>query len=328
MATTEVPEDPFQPNNWGRWGSDDERGALNLITPEKIKRALAIPSQGRVFQLGQIVVGAAQHSLFPVPVSPIGAQPIHVVSPTGGDWAPLPAGEHHEGMGADEVAKSFGVTADGVGYCEDYLTIRMHANATHVDALGHVWRDSQMYNGFRSEHVVSTGMRRLGIENLGAVVTRGILLDIAALNGVERLAASHTITTEELVAACERAGVELEAGDAVVLRTGWASRYFEDKEEWLQKTPGIDARSALWLAQRDVALVGSDTHRLEVYPFAPDGPKAPAHVVLLRNHGIHIIEMLVLEELSKAGAGEFLFNLIVLPVRGGTGCPVNPLAII
>jgi kynurenine formamidase len=289
--------------NWGRWGPDDQRGALNHLTPASILRALALPREGRVLNLSHPIQERG------VPMITSRPAPVHTFTVDGGDYA----------VG--------GKLSNGCGSAEDHLFMHLHGHTTHIDSLGHVWTGEQLYNGFSYLDIRSSGMRRLGIEHVGNVLTRGVLLDLPALRGVPHLAAGEEIGAAELERAVERLGVRLEPGDAVLIRTGWNRVYAEDPAAWERSWPGIGREAAAWLAERDPVLVGGDTPAVEASPF-PAGTTAPVHQLLLRDHGIYLVELLDLDALALDAPREFLFVAAPLRLRGGTGSPLNPLAIL
>jgi kynurenine formamidase len=289
--------------NWGRWGPDDETGALNLLTSASVLRALGLPKVGRVLDLSQPIQASG------VPMIASRPGPVHTFYVDGGDYA----------VG--------GKLSNGCGSAEDNLFLHIHGHTTHMDSIGHVWTGDQLYNGFPSLSIRSNGMRRLGIQNVGHVITRGILLDLAADLGVEHLAPSHAITAAELAAAAEQRQITIAPGDAVLIRTGWPAVYARDRAQWEDSSPGLGPDAAAWLAERDVVLVGADNPAVEALPFPP-GTTAPVHQVLLRDHGIYLLELLHLAELASARPGPFLFIAAPLRLRGGSGSPLNPLAVL
>jgi kynurenine formamidase len=287
-------------NNWGRWGDDDQRGALNLVTPAKTAAACADVREGRVITLGRQI----RHGM---PMATDRPGPTHVLTVDGGDYA---AG-----------ARTFGRAK----IADDFLSAAL-ALGTHIDGLAHVWEGDQLYNGHDANGVRSRGAKTLGIENVGGIVTRGVLFDVAALNGGP-LEPSHRISVAELEQCAEQAG-GVGAGDAVLVRTGWLLDRSRTPKELEALSPGIGIDAARWLAERDVVLVGADNFGVEVFPVEDPEAYIPVHLLLLREMGIHLLELLDLEELSQSGAKGFLFVLAALKVRGGINSPVNPLAII
>ncbi|MBL8584391.1 MAG: cyclase family protein, partial [Rhizobiaceae bacterium] len=183
-----------------------------------------------------------------------------------------------------------------------------------------------LYNGFAATEVKSNGAARLGVEKFGPIATRGVLLDFVAMNGGP-LPDGFAVGTEMVQAAVERAGTTLRVGDAVLLRTGWQERADAGGVVDFDHEPGIDAEAGLLLAEAGVALVGADNFAVEVLPFAA-GTVFPVHQRLIRDYGIPLLEGLVLAPLAAEGVHEFLFVAAPLPIAGGTGSPLNPVAIL
>lgn len=290
--------------NWGRWGENDELGAGNLLTPQHVLTSLRnAPSTGKVYSLAQPIRVAG------TPRSESGLS-LHLMIQDGGDYA---TGSLQPSPGGQSVAM-------------DYMFLRLHGSATHIDALGHVWAGDEIYNGHPSAQTSSAGLARCGVEKLASIVTRGVLLDVAAQADAGTLEASHEITVAELEASAERAGVTVDRGDAVLIRTGWSTVYANDPNRYVYDFPGIGLEAARWLAAKDVVLIGADNLGVEVrtreHPW-----DIPVHVCLLQEHGIYMLEMLELERIAADRVYEFLFVLAPLPIAGGSGSPVNPLAI-
>jgi len=197
---------------------------------------------------------------------------------------------------------------------------------THFDALGHISLNGAIHGvdditSWQDYH----GLKKGGIEQAPPAVTRGVLLDIAGLEGVSCLDAGYRIGAETLEKALERQKVGLEKGDAVLIRTGWI-QYFEDPMKYISHhdgCPGLVADGAQLLVKSGTAYVGSDTVALEKTP----APNLPVHVVLIVKNGVHILEALFLEELAADGVHEFMFMASPLKIRGGTASPVRPVAI-
>ncbi|MFR9805022.1 cyclase family protein [Pseudonocardia sp. RS010] len=289
-------------DNWGRWGPQDQAGALNLVTPEVTRRAAGLVRSGRTLSLAQ-------------PLGPATPSPGHrpglqrFMNRDAGDYA----------LGAR--------TPGGFKFAEDTVMVPTHSG-THVDALSHAWAGEHLYNGHPEASTRSTrGAQRCGAEHLVPVVTRGILVDLVAASGGP-LPPSAPVDAAALRDGIAEAGVEPEPGDAVLVRTGWweshgtAPDYFADE-------PGITGESAAWLAERDVALVGADNYAVERQTSEPG---FPAHLVLLHRHGVPLVENLALAELAEALAAEarstFLLLFAPLPLVGSTGSPVTPVAVL
>jgi kynurenine formamidase len=286
-------------DNWNRWGSEDERGALNHIDAAAVKRAAGLVPSGPV-------IGLAQPLSARTPFPPHRAGMQHFMGRSGGDYA---AGARRPG---------------GFQFAEDTLLMPAHIG-THIDALCHAWYDDQLYNGFPGAGTRgTTGASRCGIDKMGPIVTRGLLLDVAAISGAP-LPDGTAIGVADLEQASRAAGGEPAKGDVVLIRTGWVER--PSATVGFDREPGIDLAAALWLAEREVAVVGSDNFAVEVLPFAT-GTVFPVHQRLIRDFGIPLLEGLVLHPLAATGRHEFLFAASPLPVVGGTGSPLNPMAIL
>ena len=286
---------------WGRWGPDDETGALNLVGPGQVKRAIGLVREGRTVGLGQ-------------PLGPGTPVPAHrkaverLMMRDGGDYA---AGARSPG---------------GFQFAEEVLGFAAHSG-THMDALAHAWYGDRLYNGFPSTTVRSTtGALRCGADKLRPVVTRGVLLDVAAQRG-RRLEAGEVVGLDDVQAAADAAGVSPETGDVVLVRTGWYGATADPRDDYFEGEPGLDVDAARWLAEAGVAAVGADNYAIEVLPFTSEAV-FPVHQLLMRDFGVPLIEGMVLDELAEAGAGEFLLVAAPLPVVGGTAGPVCPVAVL
>ncbi len=288
---------------WGRWGENDERGALNLLDAQAVRRGLDAARLGRVIPLG-LPVQARQ-----VPVVPPRPPVLHTMLVDGADY---------------EAGARRG--PNGFQFADDHLSLPCHSG-THIDALSHVARDGLMYNGIPASEVRSrTGARRLGIDRVGGIVCRGVLIDVlGAANG--SLEAGRVITAADLERTLGRMAVQLQPGDAALIRTGWLQRFDESDPSWYEGEPGIDVDAAHWLADRGVVLVGADNFAVEVTPVA-SGELLPVHLALLQERGVYLLELLDLEPLVAAAAWTFTFVVAPLLITGGVGSPVNPLAII
>ncbi len=286
---------------WGRWGAEDEAGAANAIGAEQVRRAAGLVRCGRVIALSQPL-----HAKMPVPGHRAGL--LHFMGRDGGDYA---AGGKRPG---------------GFQFAEDTVVMPLHLG-THVDALCHAWCGDRLFNGFPGDTIRSTtGAARLGVEKLPPIVTRGVLLDVAA-DGP--LADGTAVTTAMLQAAAQRAGVMPEAGDAVLIRTGWweAQQGRPARLVSFDAEPGLDVSGALWLAEAGVALIGADNFAIEQLPF-PEGTVFPVHQRLIRDYGIPLLEGMVLQGLAEAGVAAFLFMAAPLPIAGATGSPLSPVAVL
>jgi kynurenine formamidase len=209
------------------------------------------------------------------------------------------------------------------------LIVMCGHTGTHIDALGHFSEEGRCF-GRRSAQELQSGARglnELDIASVAPIVCRGVLLDIAGLKGVAVLPGGYAVTGDDLAAAERRQGVTVAEGDAVLIRTGWIA-YFDDVARFRgldTGTPGPDPSAAAWLAERRARLTGDETISYEV--IRPGDEWLPVHAALLVHAGIHIVEVMNLEELARDGVHEFLFVCSPLRFVGGTGSPIRPLAV-
>lgn len=302
-------------SNWGRWGPDDELGTLNLIAAEHRRAAAATVTEG-------VTVSCAL-DLSPQPAPGQLQPPQRHMLLTG------------EGLcDAHRVDQPVpGAASERFHGASEFIGMVFHgADITHVDALSHIFWDKRMYNGAAPELVnVMHGATRQAVTVASAgVVTRGVLIDVAALRGVEALAGGEGVTPADLEAAEERQGVRVGRGDAVLLRTGFGSRRRDnDPELFADGAPGWHASCLPWLHEREVALIACDT-ATDVVPSGYDEPPLPVHAVGIVAMGLWLLDNCDLEELAataaRLGRWEFLFTLAPLRLVGATGSPVNPLA--
>jgi kynurenine formamidase len=294
-------------SNWGRWGAEDERGTVNFITPERIVEAATLVKTGKVFDLG-IPFGSDG----PQPGTGGRINPMHIMTETGADQHQFPGAFH---------------------YADDYIYMPLQA-ASQWDGLSHVFYDDKLYNGFPASEVTIHGARRCSIDKLGKGITgRGVLLDIARQRGVDWLQGGDLITPEELDACAEAQGVELKSGDILLLRTGWRKKWVVEKDipSWNSGEPGIGIDSCEWLAQHEIAALAVDNIAVEVSGSEIEGEILPVHMILIRDMGMTLGEILDFEELSEDcaadGVYEFFFSGPPIKFTGAVGSPINPLAI-
>lgn len=290
--------------NWGRWGTDDERGALNLLTPEVVLRATRVCRTGKVYSLALPVQSQG------VPLFDYRGTPMRLTLTNHTD---------------DEMYEAFG--GDRVGANEDVLVLASH-NETHMDALCHVHHHDQLYNGFPADSMrTNTGAQRCGIDKMRWVAGRAVLLDLPGWRGVDVLPGGHVITGDEITGCAAAQGVSIGEGDIVLVRTGWLDGYLADQSSVeMAAQPGLGLDAARLLASLDVAAVGADNSAVEAIPF--DGNDfLCVHIELLVRRGIPLLEHLVLGEMARDQVYESLLVVAPLPVTGATGSPVNPIAI-
>ena len=188
--------------------------------------------------------------------------------------------------------------------------------------------DGIFYNGLKGdEFITPSGLTRLGVENVGAIFTRGVLLDIAALKGKARLEKGHEISAEDLQKALRQQGLEIRPGDVVLIHTGFGSYWNVDNEMYNSGQPGIGVSAAKFLVQKQIVLVGADNWSVEVSPNPDPDLIFPAHQILITQNGIHTLENLDTSALARDKVYEFAFVFAPLRLKWATGSPGNPVAI-
>ena len=222
------------------------------------------------------------------------------------------------------------VREDGSSAANEIIVTGGHTG-THVDALAHVSYRGELHGGASAEDAQRGGrFSSHGIDAMEPMVCRGVLLDVAALHETDVLPGGYGITENDLAAAEEKAGVEVQAGDVVLVHSGW-SRNFGDAQAFLGHetgAPGPTEDAARWLAEKGVRATGAETIAYEQIKPEIGHALLPVHRLLLVESGIHIIEVMNLAELAEAGIYEFMFVLAPLKITGGTGSPVRPLAVV
>jgi len=215
------------------------------------------------------------------------------------------------------------VTSSGGSSASEALALGGHVG-THIDALCHFSRAGKLHDGGELAQSYAGGLERLSVDTMAPILRRGVLLDIAGLEKKDVLPVDFLITPEHLDAAARAEGIDVRAGDVVLIRTGWA-RYWEDAARFIAQVhgPGPGEPGARWISVKRAFAAGSDTVAFEFVP----APTMPVHVHLLVENGIHIIECLNLEQLAADRVYEFVFTAAPLKIRGGTGSPIRPLAL-
>ena len=213
----------------------------------------------------------------------------------------------------------------GASSATDLFSMGSHVG-THIDALGHASMAGKLHGGVDAETVQSFGggLARHGADQLPPLLCRGVLLDVPAIRGREVCADDDSITAVDLEKSYEAAGVRPAPGDAVLVRTGWIRRWPDHERYHANPAPGLVLDAAEWLAARGARCVGSDTYAVEKVP----ATGLAVHVALLVEHGIPMIEMLDLEALARDRVSTFLFLAIPLKLKGATGSPLRPLALV
>jgi kynurenine formamidase len=305
------------PKNWGRWGINDEIGALNFLTNEEVLRGARSIKSGKVFMLGVPVARPGGDPLYPSRSQPIRTMAMDKGFYTSGLAQPMPG---------------------GLEYADDVIVMYLQGT-TQYDALGHVWYGDQLYNGFDTKTTIG-GLQKCSIEPIAnhGVIGRGILLDIARLKGKPHLDANEPITIADLEAAAKRQKSPIEKHDILLIRTGWLKRFYDHGFEGIFpkgefREPGLAYSPELvnWIHQMEIPSIGSDTIATEQTFHELSGTVLPLHMALLHDQGVIFNEIDWLEDLAddceKDGQYTFMFVGAPLKVVRGAGSPVNPAAI-
>jgi kynurenine formamidase len=288
-----------QSDRWypSRWGADDQRGAANRLTPAKVLEAKDLIKQGIVYQLGHVY-----ESGMPM------------------------FGTRHYSL---RIPQAFSMPGRNQAvYHDEIISGELGQIGTQFDGLGHLGIGDLFYNGNRrSEFAQAEGLMRLGIENVGPIVTRGVLIDVARFKGVEQLQGGYEITLADLQGTLQRERVEIRSGDMVLLHTGWGGLWMKDNARFVESAPGIGVAAAQFLADKEVVVVGADTWGVEVMPNPDSSLSAPVHQLLIARNGIYLHENLITDALARDSVYEFAYMFAPLRLKGATGSPGNPIAI-
>jgi kynurenine formamidase len=280
-----------------KWGAGDTRGSANHVKPATVLAALQLARSGQIVELGRVLEGT-------MPVFGTRRFDLHtkrtVTNP----------GRNRRGSNEELVVSEIGQVG------------------TQFDAFPHQMIGDSFYNcvpigGNESR----SGFAKLGVEHVGALIARGVLIDVAALKGVTMLPDTYEITPQDLEQALARQKTMLKPGDAILIHTGWGALWNVDNARYVKTCPGIGIAAAQWLAKQDPLLVGADNWPVEVGPNPDPDLSLPVHQIMLVVHGIHTLENLKLDVLAADRAYEFAFVMQPLKIKGGTGSTVAPIAI-
>jgi kynurenine formamidase len=199
---------------------------------------------------------------------------------------------------------------------------------TDLDGLAHIMHDGSLYNCFKAEDIAtSTGFTKLGIEKVGALITRGVLIDVAGYKGVDMLGDTYEITVADLEGALKKQNLTLQPGDAVIMNTGWGKLFGRDNARYGKSNPGIGLKAAEWLIAKDPMLLGADVPPVEVRPNPDPLLAGQIHQLAQVVNGIHFLENLKLDEFAAKGVYEFAFIVQPLKLQGASGSTVSPIAV-
>ncbi len=280
-----------------RWGPNDERGSANHQKPESVLRATRLIKTGEVVELA------------------------HVLGPTMPFFGTRRFDVHAKRTFMNQFSNRRGSN-------EEIVVSEIGQVGTLFDGFAHQTHEDLWYNCFKvSENSTRSGFSKLGIEKVGMLMTRGVLIDVAGLKGVEMLGDNYEITVQDLQAALKRQNVTLQPGDAVLINTGWGKLYGKENARYVKSCPGIGVAAAEWLIKQDPMLLGADNWPVEVSPNPDPQLSLPVHQLALVVNGVHLLENLKLDELAQKQVHEFAFIVQPLKIQGGSGSTVAPVAI-
>jgi kynurenine formamidase len=303
------------PSNWGKWGPDDEVGALNYLGPQEVLAAASLIRSGKVFTLQRLIGDPKGDPVWPGRTP---AERTQILDE--GDW--------------DEGGKGPAFPG-GLHYADDKISAFLQGS-TQYDGLGHVWYDGQIWNGFDARTTIG-GMDKASVEPIAqrGVVGRGVLLDMARFRGKPTLDKGETFTHEDLLACAQAQGVEIRKRDILLIRTNFLQLFFDQGEAFYEgfNEPGLVYSPELvqWFADMEIPNLTTDTIANEVTFDPSTGVALVLHNALMRNLGITLSEIADLEKLAEDctqdGQYEFFYAAAPLKVAKGSGAPVNPIAI-
>jgi kynurenine formamidase len=280
-----------------KWGAGDMRGAGNHMKPETVLRAARLIRTGEVVELGQKLNGSMPF---------FGPRIFSLLTKR----TTMNPGRNTRGSNEEIVTSEIGQVG------------------TQFDGFAHQTVGNSMYNCFKVDEVSTrSGFTKLGVENVGSLMTRGVMLDIAALKGVEMLGDTYEITVQDLQQALQRENLQLQPGDAVILNTGWGKLWGKDNARHSRTSPGIGVSAALWLAQQDPMIVGADTGGVGVNPDPDPQLSNPVHQIMIVINGIHLLENVKTDELAARQMYEFALVVQPLKLEGASGSTVAPMAV-
>jgi kynurenine formamidase len=280
-----------------KWGAADERGSGNHMKSESVLRATQLIKSGEIIELGHVLNASMPF---------FGTRRFDV---------------HTKRTFMNQPSNRRGSN-------EEILVSEIGQVGTQLDGFAHQTIADKAYNCFKVDDISSRGgFTKLGIEKVGTLITRGVLIDVAGLKGVDILPDTYEITVQDLQQALQRQNLQLRPGDAVIIHTGWGKLWAKDNARYVKSCPGIGIAAAQWLAQQDPMLVGSDNWPVEVAPNPDPQISLPVHQILLVVNGIHLLENMRLEEVAAKRVHEFAFVMQPLKLQGFSGASVAPIAI-
>ena len=280
-----------------KWGATDERGSGNLMKPQVVLDAVKLIKSGEIIELAH-VLGPA------MPFFGTRRFDVHVKRTF------MNAGSNERGSNEEMVLSEIGQVG------------------TQFDGFAHQTHRNSHYNCFKTEEIAGRGLfNKLGIQNAGAFITRGVLIDVAGFKGVEMLGDNYEVTVEDLEGALKKQNMALKEGDAVIIHTGWGKIYGKENARYVKSCPGLGVKAAQWIIDKSPILMGADNWPVEVSPNPDPQLSLPIHQLALVVNGVHLLENMKLDELAQKQVYEFAFMMQPLKIQGGTGSTVSPIAV-
>ena len=280
-----------------KWGANDERGSMNHQKPAAVLNAAKLIKTGEVIELA------------------------HVLGPNMAFFGTRRFDMHIKRTFLNQFSNMRGSN-------EEIIITELGQVGTQFDGFAHQTHLNSWYNCFKvDENATRSGFNKLGIHNVGALMTRGVMIDVAGYKGVEMLGDNYEITVEDLEGALKKQNITLQPGDAVLINTGWGKLYGKDNPRYVRSCPGIGVKAAEWLVAKDPMLLGADNWPVEVAPNPDKQISLPVHQIALVVNGINLLENLKLDELAAKNVYEFAFIMQPLKIQGGTGSTVSPIAV-
>jgi kynurenine formamidase len=280
-----------------KWGANDERGAANHMKPQTVLNAVKLIKTGEVIELGHVLSDK-------IPFSGTRRFDVHVKRTFLNQFSNM------RGSNEEIVISEIGQVG------------------TQFDGFAHQTHQNSWYNCFKvDENATRSGFTKLGVHNVGALITRGVLIDVAGFKGVEMLGDNYEITVADLEGALKKQNLTLQPGDAVIVHTGWGKLWGKENARYMRSCPGLGVAAAQWLIGKDPMLLGADNWPVEVAPNPDKQLSLPVHQIALVVNGVHLLENLKLDELAAKGVSEFAFIMQPLKIQGGTGSTVAPIAV-
>jgi kynurenine formamidase len=280
-----------------KWGAGDERGSGNHMKPASVMRAAQLIKTGEVIEIAHVMNDK-------MPFFGTRRFDVHVKRTFMNDFS------NRRGSNEELVISEIGQVG------------------TQFDGFAHQTHEDSHYNCFKTGAISTRGgFTKLGIEKVGMLMTRGVLIDVAGLKGVDTLPDTYEITPKDLQDALAKQRITLQPGDAVLINTGWGRLYGKDNARYVKSCPGVGLAAADWLAKQDPMLIGADNWPVEVAPNPDPKLSLPVHQLALVVNGLHLLENLKLDELATKQVYEFAFVMQPMKAQGFTGSTVAPVAI-